>query len=96
MANNKSSRAEGSLKRESYSNLPLVRTNFIYMAVSAVLIVLGFALMVGDGSSDEAFNPEIFSTQRIVVGPMIAFLGFVFMAVAIIIRPKEKKSQKPE
>ena len=93
MAKNTTSNAAGNdgLKHESYSNLPLVRANFIGMAVSALLIVLGFALMVGGGSDDASFNPEIFSPRRIVVGPKLAFLGFVLMAVAIIVRPKAKK-----
>jgi hypothetical protein len=46
--------------------------------------------MVGDSSTTEAFNPDIFSTRRIVVGPTIAFIGFVAMGVAIIYRPRKK------
>jgi hypothetical protein len=53
--------------------------------------------MLGGSSTVEEFNPDIFSTRRIVVGPCIAFLGFVAMAVAIIIDPakleKFKKSK---
>ena len=30
---------------------------------------------------------DIFSTRRIVVGPTIAFLGFLLMAFAIIVKP---------
>lgn len=72
------------------STMPLGRLNFICMGVSAVLIVLGFILMLGGGSTQEAFNPDIFSTRRIVVGPAIAFIGFVAMAIAIIVKPKAK------
>ena len=54
--------------------------------------MLGFILMSGGGSTVEnGFNPEIFSTRRIVVGPAVAFIGFVAMAIAIIIRPKKDK-----
>lgn len=78
------------IEHEDYSALPLVRRNFIAMAVCGVLIVVGFILMVGGGSADGSFNPEIFSTRRIVVGPTLAFLGFLGMAIAIIIKPKQK------
>ncbi len=68
--------------------LPLVRANFILMAVSALLIIIGFLLMLGSGSDGKEFNPDIFSTRRIVVGPTIAFIGFVAMGVSIIYRPR--------
>lgn len=70
--------------------MPLQRANFIGMAIAGALIVLGFVLMLGGSSTTEAFNPDIFSTRRIVVGPCIAFIGFVAMAAAIIYHPKKK------
>lgn len=71
--------------------LPLDKKNFILMAIAAFMIVVGFLLMLGGASTPEEFNPEIFSTRRIVVGPTLAFLGFVFMGFAIIYRPRKKK-----
>ncbi len=62
------------------------------MGCAGAAIVLGFLLMLGGGSTPDNFNPDIFSTRRIVIGPLFAFLGFVAMAVGIIIRPKDKKS----
>lgn len=82
------------LEKEKLSEYPLSRRNFKWMIVAAVMIVLGFLLMLGNGSTEQ-FNPDIFSTRRIVVGPTIAFLGFVIMGVAIIIKPIRKyKSDK--
>lgn len=69
---------------------PLLKNNFIAMGIAAALIFTGFLLMLGDSSTAESFNPDIFSVRRIVVGPLIAFIGFVAMAVAIIIKPKNK------
>ncbi len=69
------------------ASLPLGRLNFIAMGVAAVLIVAGFLLMLGSSSTPQEFNPDIYSTRRIVVGPAIAFIGFVAMALAIIIKP---------
>lgn len=76
--------------REDVNNRPFRRLNFIIMASSALLIVLGFLLMTGGGSSDpNVFSPDIFSSTRIVVGPLMAFLGFVGIAVGIIVKPKK-------
>ena len=71
--------------------MPLQRANFIGMAIAGAMIVIGFLLMLGGSSTTEAFNPDIFSVRRIVVGPCLAFIGFVAMAVAIIIDPKRLK-----
>ena len=68
--------------------MPLQRANFIAMAIAGAMIVVGFLLMLGGSTTVDEFNPDIFSTRRIVVGPLIAFLGFVAMAAAIIIDPK--------
>lgn len=83
--------AKETLKHESQANLPLLRNNFLIMIAAVVLIVVGFILMAGGGSDNPAeFNPSIFSTVRIVIGPMLAFLGFVLMAVGIIVKPKAR------
>lgn len=67
------------------------KQNYILMAVSIVLILVGFLLMSGGGSSDpEVFNPEIFSVRRIVVAPALCTLGFLMMVVALIYKPKAK------
>ncbi len=76
--------------REDASTMPLTRNNFIGIAVAGLLIVVGFILMLGGSSTAEEYNPDIFSTRRIVVGPMLAFIGFVGLAVAIAIRPSKK------
>ena len=69
-------------------NLPKI--NAIAIAVSVVIIIIGFALMVGAPSGATEFNPDIFATRRITVGPMIAFFGFILMIVAILYKPRKK------
>ena len=64
--------------------------NLILIAVAFGIIVLGFILMTGS-STEVEFNPDIFSTRRITVGPMISFFGFLFMIFAILYKPKAKK-----
>ena len=66
----------------------LQKLNLILIAVSFVIIVLGFALMVGEPSG-EVYNPDIFSFRRITVGPMISLFGFVCMIFAILFRAKK-------
>ncbi len=80
------------LKKEKISERPFSKVNFWMMGGCLFLIILGFALMSGGGSADATeFDPEIFSTRRIVVGPLLAFIGFLAMAFAIIWTPKKKK-----
>ncbi len=74
--------------------LPLTRLNFILMAAAAVVIVIGFLLMTGAPSGQDSFNPDIFSSRRIVAGPTIAFLGYIFMGAAIM-WPSRRKQPTP-
>lgn len=69
-------------------NLP--KLNAILIAISLVIIVVGFALMVGTPSGADAYNPDIFSFRRITVGPMIALFGFIMMMAAILYKPRKK------
>lgn len=85
-----SNRGGNDSKIEKASQLPLVKINFILMACSAALIILGFLLILGGNSSNSGFNPDIFSSRRIIFGPTIAFLGFVAMGISIIYKPKSR------
>lgn len=80
----------GGIKKVDDSQRPFGKTNYLAMAGCVILIVFGFVLMAGPGSSvEDGFNPDIFSTRRIVIGPAITFLGFLLMAFAILIKPKK-------
>lgn len=81
---------KGGMEPISESQRPFGKINFYLMGGCVALIVLGFALMSGGGTDDYTFNPEVFSTRRIVVGPLLSFLGFVAMAFAILYTPKKK------
>ena len=67
----------------------LPKLNLILIAICFAIIVVGFCLMVGAPSGEEAYNPDIFSVRRITVGPMIALFGFVSMIFAILFRAKK-------
>lgn len=79
---------KGDMERVTPDERPFAKRNFIMMGGCIALIILGFILMSGGGSQDASFNPEIFSTRRIVVGPLLAFLGFLLMAFAILWKPR--------
>lgn len=79
------------LKKESESTRALGKTNFLLMAISGAIIVIGFLLMLGSGNDGQEFNPDIFSTRRTIIGPTIAFLGFIAMGIAIIWPQKDNK-----
>lgn len=68
-------------------NLP--QRNSILIAVSFVVIVIGFVLMIGEPSGATQYNPDIFSFRRITLGPMISLAGFVLMVVAMLWKTKE-------
>ena len=68
----------------------LSKFNGVLIAISVVIIVLGFALMSGEPSGATEFNPDIFSFRRISVGPMISLLGFVMMIFAILFKSSKK------
>lgn len=69
----------------------LDKTNFILIAIGIVIIIAGLLLMSGPSSTETHFEPDIFSTRRIVVAPIVCFVGFVFMIFAIMYKPKTKK-----
>ena len=70
----------------------LDKLNFILIAVGIVIIIAGLLLMTGPSSTETHFEPDIFSTRRIVVAPLVCFVGFVFMIFAIMFRSKDKKN----
>lgn len=78
------------IEREDRSTMPLLPVNFKLMAAAGVVIILGFLLMAGGSTGWDTFNPDIFSVRRIVIGPTIAFLGFLFMGYAIMFSSRKK------
>jgi len=70
------------------------RMNFILLAVGMVVVIIGFILMSGDSSTEEAYNPDIFSTRRIVVAPVVCLLGFLSMIYAVVHKSKDKEVSK--
>lgn len=73
------------------NNLAFNKKNYILLAIGMVIIIAGFILMSGSGSTEEAFNPEIFSARRIKLAPAVCFAGFIFIIFGIMYRSGEQK-----
>ena len=84
----------GELDKEEQSSMPLTRPNFMLMAAAGAAIVIGFLLMIGSSTTVDSFDADIFSVRRTVIGPTIAFLGFIFMGFAIMYSPRKKSAGK--
>lgn len=81
-------------KADKKVTYPLGKINFILMAICLLLIIIGFWLMTGSANVGDKFNKDLFETSRVTTGPIIAFLGFVLMAFAIIYRKKDNNNQE--
>lgn len=72
-------------------NLAFGRMNFILLAVSMLVVIIGFVLMGGSSSTAEAYQPDIFSARRIKVAPVVCLVGFVAMVYAVVRKPGNDK-----
>lgn len=70
-------------------NFAFGRMNYILLTISMAVVILGFILMGGSGSTDQVYNPDIFSATRIKVAPVICLLGFVSMIYAVVYKSKD-------
>ena len=56
-----------------------------YLLVGLVVMVSGYILMTGGGSTDpEVFNYDMFDFRRMVAAPLVIILGIVIEVVAIM------------
>lgn len=59
------------------NNFAFGKTNFILIGCSMLIVVIGFLMMTGASSSNDAFDAEIFNTMRIKVAPIVCLVGFL-------------------
>jgi len=72
-------------------NFVFGKVNFILLAASIAIIIIGFWLMSGGKTTEETgFDPTIFSARRIVVAPIVTMIGFASVIVAILWKSKDK------
>ena len=51
---------------------------------ACILIAVGYLQMSGSGSTQQSFNPDIFSTRRIVIAPMLCLAGYLLIIIGIL------------
>ena len=63
--------------------------NVKIIGAGLLLMVLGFVLMIGGGSSDpNVFNPEMFNFRRLTIAPILIVAGVVVTLVGIMKTPR--------
>ena len=79
------------ISKRDQDNFALPKENYTYLLVGFVVIIIGFALMIGGKSTDpNVFNgEEIFSFRRITLAPIVVLIGFIFEMWAIMRKPSE-------
>lgn len=71
-------------------NFAFDKVNYLLLAVGMIVVIIGFVLMSGGGSTEQAYDPRIFSPMRIKVAPVVCLVGFLSMVYAIIRKPKDE------
>lgn len=67
--------------------MPLSYKNYLILVVGFLVVLLGFVLMSGGGSSSpDEFNYAMFSFRRITLAPILVVGGFVIEIVGIMKR----------
>ncbi|MCI5561467.1 MAG: DUF3098 domain-containing protein [Phocaeicola sp.] len=67
------------------------KSNYILLAIGFLIILIGFAMMMGPSTTELQYEPDIFSARRIKLAPALTLLGFLFMIFAILFTPKNTK-----
>ena len=79
--------------REEEIKTVLGKRNYVILIISLILIIIGYILMSGKGSTLAAYNPDIFSDLRIRVAPVICLIGYLLNGFGIIYHPKQDHSK---
>jgi len=65
--------------------------NVLLIGIGLLVMVLGFVLMLGGGSSDpNVFNPAMFSARRITVAPVFICIGIGIIIWGIMRKPRNE------
>lgn len=67
-------------------NFAFGKINFILIAISMAIVIIGLVMMTGASSDSTAFDKEIFSATRISIAPIVCLFGFVSIIFGIMYR----------
>lgn len=77
------------------ANFSLPQKSVRMILVGLVVMVAGYILMIGGGSSDpNVFNYDMFDFRRIVLSPLLVILGIVIIIISIMRRPKGRDGEQ--
>ncbi len=80
------------LQTEKKFEMALDKENYILLAISFAIVIIGFILMIGGKSDDpQVFNEAVYGFRRITLAPMVVLVGFIFAIYAIMKKPKVDK-----
>ena len=75
-------------------DFPIPVSSYKMILIGFGIIILGFILMMGGGSDNQAeFNYDIFSFRRITLAPIVVLMGFGFVFWAIMRKPKKEMEE---
>ncbi len=75
--------------------MPFGVKNYALMGAGLLVVVVGFILMSGGGDHTVTeFDDSIYSARRITFAPIMVLLGFVIVALGIMIRFKRNNEEK--
>ena len=76
----KTTRSNSEAPKKASTDFVFDKSNYLWMIIGLVVIVLGFVLMVGaDG--------DIYDRRRITIAPVVVLLGFAIEIYAIMKKP---------
>ena len=76
------------------ANFSLPPKNVRFILIGLIVMVAGYILMIGGGSSDpQVFNYDMFDFRRLVAAPLVIIAGIVIIILAIMgaVRDRRKK-----
>lgn len=76
--------------KEKEQETVLSKKNYIILISGSILIIAGYILMSGEGSTLAAYNPNIFSGIRIRIAPLLCLLGYLLNVFGILYRPRQR------
>ncbi len=75
--------------------MPFGAKNYALMGAGLLVVVVGFILMSGGGDHTVTeFDDSIYSARRITFAPIMVLLGFVIVALGIMIRFKRYNNEE--
>lgn len=76
--------------REEEIKTVLGKRNYAILIIGSILIIIGYILMSGEGSTSAAYNPDIFSGTRIRIASLLCLLGYLLNVFGILYRPRQR------